>query len=313
VRLAILAMLAPMLTYEPVVPLREAAIGGYGGPQFRFTRIAGEWNTLGGGSLDVLLRRDVFLGLTYVTPDPKVTTSITYAGARLGTLLFLGGRVHLSLATTFGGGSFAGRGVFVVTPEALFTFDLGRTTRIAVGVDYRIADGAVGPSFVVQLQGGVFDPKRAPRREIAATNALAAKLTTAFGRAIFLYGGGTRLLFHRTFSVGVAGYSTLGRVERAGDDERLAFGYGGLWTEWTPAHDALFHLGISTLLGGGSLQSNGFLATEVDVSAILNVTEFLQIALGVGGRLAIPFTTKAISISDASGPAAGLQLRFGGW
>lgn len=167
--------------------LEQHGWGGWAGPQFKPTALAGTFCLYGGGPVVFLAGPSLGFGLNVGLPDGDAGgLSLRYAGARGRYILSssegsrLLSRLHLSLALDVGGGVAAhdGRRVAaaVIEPEALAAISLWPSFRVGLGASYRLAVllaplggfsalDLSGPAGVVQLQYGRFPPSRSSHRE----------------------------------------------------------------------------------------------------------------------------------------------------
>lgn len=157
--------------------------GGWAGPQFKPTMLAGSFCLYGGGPVVILAGPSLGFGLNVSLPDGDADgLSLYYAAARAEYTLFPERRLHLSLCLDTGGGvaSHDGEraGTAVLEPQALCTVNLWRSFRLGLGASYRLAVllGELpgysplelsAPCAVVQMQYGLFPAARPPRTEAA--------------------------------------------------------------------------------------------------------------------------------------------------
>ncbi len=150
--------------------------------------------------------------------------------------------------------------------------------------------------------------------------------------ALALGGGGTLILGH-IVGIGGAGWHTLNRTRPPDEYIELGFdpdaagvevGWGGLTVEGWVLPEAIVHLHLSALLGGGRAAlvetvtgtplegaTVRFFASELNAAAELNVTPFLRLRVGAGYRFAAGVEAEWITNRDLFSPTVSFGLRFG--
>lgn len=144
--------------------------------------------------------------------------------------------------------------------------------------------------------------------------------------SVYLGGGGYGLTTHHD-GVRNVNYS---------QTPQLVMGYGGVLFGVILQNDELLHLTADVMIGGGAvsnvvelragdpgfeldddgykrLRTSGFWHVQPMAHLELNLTDWMRVAVSGGYRLVRDFDAFGVSAEDASGPVAGLTIRFGSW
>jgi hypothetical protein len=228
-------------------------------------------------------------------------------------------------------------GFFILEPEVAVGIKIMASERVKLGVGYRVATGVnnlpgLGNSDfsgfygILQLNSGIFLPEA--RREFLASHEklhilsgyYSAKFTSLNGHFTWLDGGGTRFIINRKYAIGVSGYRSRKDVDYSGN--ALSLAYGGIWKQYffAPLERVHFSIGALSALGGvgyteestDEFTGKGMFVFEPDVFVEINLTEFAQLALGVGYRLMFGKLEK-LEMWALSSFSGAVQLRFGGF
>jgi len=139
------------------------------------------------------------------------------------------------------------------------------------------------------------------------------------------------------FYLGLAGYGmshgiATDSITPDGARQYAHMGYGGILTGYTFHSDAVAHIAIQQVLGGGGIHlsesrwdegdshdrdddecdARGFFVWEPELRAEINMTRWMRVAVGAGYRLAWLHEEKfGFDGNDLSGPTASLALKFG--
>ncbi|MBI3200754.1 MAG: hypothetical protein HYZ29_04355 [Myxococcales bacterium] len=322
-----------------LLPLEPYGVTGYGGPEFKVTWIGGRVAVLGGGPLFVLgIERELWVGAYLNSTEGDADgLQLAYAGPFVGFDLLPDGPLHLSVETIAQGGSAIydtpdgrrSRGTHLgIEPRLALALDLGPTTRVALAASYRFSRSSrelepagirdtSGPVVGLQLQEGRFRVGTA-QPSWALSGCFSTRVTRFAGELTHLDGGGTRVVFHDTWAVGVGGYVTRDWFQRR--PAKVSAGWGGVTGEvllfrgalvrpWLAMMVAMGGVGRRTPAGDETAQLAVF---EPTAGAQLGVTEFMRLAAGASYRLAAcPKCIDAVSSKSASGPAGVAELRFG--
>jgi len=130
------------------------------------------------------------------------------------------------------------------------------------------------------------------------------KFSRINGKFANFVGANIGLVVKPDFFIGVGGY---GRPTETSSNQ---MGYGGLVLQYTLRPHRIIHYSIGGLLGAGSAQfcPKTFFVAEPQVTASVNVTEWLRVGFGGGYRF-IGNTGWANSL--LRGPSANITLGFG--
>lgn len=177
---------------------------------------------------------------------------------------------------------------------------------------------------VAYLAYGIFDTDR--RSQYLANNeekpylsgTYSVKLTRLNGQFAILDGGGTRFFISRKFAIGAIGYRTVRPVDYKGNDFSII--YGGVWLYYPMEMLNRVHLSFSALLGYGGvgymrkgtndIVGKGMPVMDPDIFFNVNLTEFMQIGIGLGYRFSLT-NFEDVELFGISGPTTTLQVRFG--
>jgi hypothetical protein len=150
---------------------------------------------------------------------------------------------------------------------------------------------------------------------------LSYKITEVNKQLMLLNGGHTRLIFNKTYVVGINGYM----AEVPNQNRETRFLCGGLLFEYIIGYDYLIHCSIASLCGLGGVIVNeyvseqwnsadwGFIIMEPELYITLNLTEFIRLCTGISYRFTIGFNNKPNLIKSVYGIAGIIQLRIGGF
>jgi hypothetical protein len=131
---------------------------------------------------------------------------------------------------------------------------------------------------------------------------------------VFVGGRGGWVINHQ-FVLGGAGYGMATNYPISGD--RLTFGYGGVLLEYIIEPDALFHVSVDTVIGGGavapksSTHPDGVFVAEPEINGILNLSRSVRAGLGLAYRLTRGVSVAGLNNSDLSGVNGTFFLAFG--
>lgn len=144
------------------------------------------------------------------------------------------------------------------------------------------------------------------------------------GEYSVLSGGGGAVLVDRTFFIGGYGQSTSTDLSFMVEEKeyRSDFGHGGIWFGYLFRPNEVFHLGLDTKLGWGSIENRlmgdpeGNHDDDVFVFfpqllAALNVSYWCKASAGLGYQKLIGVDRFIYEPSGFSGPAFSLGLQFG--
>lgn len=323
----------------PAIALEPSGITGYGGAEFKVTWIADRVALLGGGPLFVLMidRRfatGMFLNATEGDADGL---QLAYVGPFVSYDLTPDGPLHFSLEaigqvgtaindTPAGARSRATH--YGVEPRIALALDVEPSARVALTASYRFSrlDGELrpigirdtsGPVLGLQLQEGNFHGGTS-HRNWSLSGCFSTRISTLAGELTYLDGGGTRVMFHDTWALGIGGYVT--RDWFRSRPQRVSGGWGGVTGEYLFLPGALLRpwSGLLVAMGGiGRRTPEGdevapLFVVEPTLGAQFGVTEFLRVAAGGSYRLAACFECLAGESSrTTSGPSGVVELRFG--
>ncbi len=191
---ALLGLFASVLAAVPAEAQRDETLvdrrggtrfGGFGGPVFKLTRIAGEDAVVSGGRGGLIINRQLVVGLGgYSTRSDNIRTGFEFGNGDNGSLGFEYGGLeleyimkpsrvaHITFYTLLGGGTASyqsernsGSGVatqrlesevFVLEPAVNLEVNVTRWFRTTLGVGYRYVDGSELPlAGDSELSGGV--------------------------------------------------------------------------------------------------------------------------------------------------------------
>ncbi|MDI6402283.1 hypothetical protein QLX67_09765 [Balneolaceae bacterium ANBcel3] len=106
--------------------------------------------------------------------------------------------------------------------------------------------------------------------------------------------------------------------------ELASIGYGGIEVEYAHKPNQVLHWSVSSLIGAGGItirdkhyetfstdEASAFFAFEPGFHAVVNMTTYFRIGLGVSYLFTNGIEKGGLSDSDISGPKAQISLRFG--
>ena len=153
------------------------------------------------------------------------------------------------------------------------------------------------------------------------------KLTQIDDRFGVLMGGRGGWIINGSVVIGGGGYglansSSFDLTNGAGDSGTLEMGYGGLELGYVHRPDALVHVSVGLLIGGGGVAWNrdgpsgsqvddSFFVVEPEADVVLNVTRILRIGAGVSYRFARGVELFELRDADLSGFAGVVAFNFG--
>ncbi len=107
-------------------------------------------------------------------------------------------------------------------------------------------------------------------------------------------------------------------------DHQLAFGYGGLWTEYIIAPSRLVHGSLGVMVGGGGLALHRFRGGPIEdiqtdpvflldptASVEVNLISFIRLTLSVNYRVVTDVDLAGLTAADVGGFGVGGMLKFG--
>lgn len=120
--------------------------------------------------------------------------------------------------------------------------------------------------------------------------------------------------------IGGAGIGLVNALDGA-DNEKLDIGYGGVIFGYTHNPEALVHIDSHLLLGAGGVtavnsdnattDTGSFLIAELSTQLELNITEYIELGLGLSYRITSDPDTTGLSNNDLNSPTAYLLFQFG--
>ncbi len=338
-----LAQSAELSNQGSLLPLMPHGYGGFGGPQFKITPINGRGSMIGGGPIALVIRPGFkwLASFNYMEGGPD-SISLWYAGLGAEYSILSRAAIEVNVSSQLGIGramqklpnETVATTLFTLEPEISTGIKITQFDKLKIGLGYRavlpaetVADltskKLSGFYGVVYLAYGIFDVNQ--RKEHLSKNkaktylsgTYSMKFTRLNGQSAILDGGGTRLFIHRKFAIGVSGYRTLKTVDYQGNEFSIV--YGGLWLYYPMGMLNKVHLSLSCLVGYGGvgyvrkddqeLVGKGMPVIDPDLFVNLNLTEFMQLGIGVGYRLAMTHF-EAVNMSAISGFTTSLQVRF---
>lgn len=150
-----------------------------------------------------------------------------------------------------------------------------------------------------------------------------AKFTLLNGEFGFMLGGRVGWLLNHHYALGLGGYALTHSIEanelESGVTPDLMVQYGGIEAEYIIEPAQILHFSVYSLVGFGNAEfdysdvdgDDNFFVFEPTVNALLNVTSFCRVGLGVGYRLAAGVDLEALENGDLSGFTATLTVKFG--
>jgi len=329
--------------------LSSKGLGGYGGPQFRISKTNGESGLTGGGPIGIVIKPNfkAFISFNYLEGDasgvkfwyPAFGAEYTFF-AKSSVQLNVNTQIGYGKATQKSGNFFYQSSLLSIDPEVTAGIKITESERLKIGGGYHLglimnpAEGLFtnnmsGFYATVYLTYGIFNIDR--RNEILATHkklvylsgSYSMKFTSLNGQLAILDGGGTRLMINRRFGIGASGYRTIRTVDYKGNEFSII--YGGIWFYYPINMTDAFHLSLSGLVGYGGagyihknstgkdeIIGTGIPIIDPDIFANLNITEFMQLGIGAGYRIALG-KFEDIGFNKLSGISGCIQLRFGGF
>lgn len=160
------------------------------------------------------------------------------------------------------------------------------------------------------------------------------KVTSVNGQTAWMAGGRGGWVVNHSLIIGGGGYGITSEVNAANSalsDQApldLQFGYGGVEVEYRFRPLSLWHVGLYTLVGGGSAnyvkdvgsvaesqehvgQSDAVFVFEPGVNAELNLARWFHINAGVTYRVVSGVTDSALRNRDLSGITGAVTFKFG--
>ena len=161
-----------------------------------------------------------------------------------------------------------------------------------------------------------------------------AKFTSVNDQAALMLGGRGGWVINHSLLIGGGGYGIVTEVDAVNGalaDQGpldLQFGYGGVEVEYRIHPLSVWHLGVSTLVGGGSInyvrdvgsvaesqehvgESDTVFVVEPGVNAELNITRWFHLNAGITYRVVGGVTQAALRNRDLSGVTGALTFKFG--
>ncbi len=130
------------------------------------------------------------------------------------------------------------------------------------------------------------------RIELHITGGICFKSTNVFEEHAVFIGGNIGVTLNRNIFIAIAGYARAVREDGAFDlDVDWDPGkpaYGGLTLGYSFFPSRRIHFRVETLLGGGDAWHRSFYIFEPRIDAVLNITQILQLRIG----LSMPFTDR---------------------
>jgi len=159
------------------------------------------------------------------------------------------------------------------------------------------------------------------------------KLTQINGEFGVLVGGRGGWIINHTFVIGGGGYGLANNIELdgLGFKNRLNLGYGGFEMEYILNSDALLHLSVQLLLGGGSVTysrwnsaeegwwdwdkhefpANTFFIAEPGVNLMVNIAKFFRLGFGGSYRFISGIESDFVTNNDIAGFSGVITFKFG--
>ncbi len=325
-------------------PLMNQGYGGFGGPQFKITSVNGEASMIGGGPLFLVVHPELkwYTSFSYLEGEAD-SVGLWYFGFGGEYTVFLSSILELNLNGQIGLGRAnqnlptqrLAATLYIIEPEITAATKIMQFERLKLGFGYRCAlpssptgqltrkklSGFYG---VVYLAYGIFDIERRSqylagnKRKSYLSGTYSMKFTRLNGQFAILDGGGTRFFFSRKFAIGASGYRTLRPVDYKGNDFSII--YGGVWLYYPMEMLNRVHLSFGALLGYGGvgyvrkgtndIVGKGMPVIDPDVFLNVNLTEFMQVGIGLGYRFSLT-SFEDVDLFGISGPTTTLQVRFG--
>jgi hypothetical protein len=139
----------------------------------------------------------------------------------------------------------------------------------------------------------------------------------------FLAGGKLGWIINHSYLVGLEGYWLVNDVPgpstAAGQRPDLTLSYGGITLEYILLPQDMVHFSFSTLAGIGAVRyddglmefNDTYWLVEPSLNTYLNLTQYLQLGLGVGYRYVGDVDLVDLEDEDLSGFSATLSVNFG--
>jgi len=335
------------LRADVLIDLKDAGIGGYGGPQFRATFLNGRFALFGGGPANVLLTSSLSLGIDWMAPEGDAAgLDLYYGGPRVDYIFFPQSWFHLSVGTMVGAGWLSYQDpkiigdtarsswFFAAEPELMASLNIMKHERVGIGASYRFVAGSrdidsldesrlSGPAVFLKLMYGIYDPSLPLKdKGFIITGAGSRQFTWLAGHPAMLTGGGTRVLINQRLYIGVGGLTTI--VGAKLDGYSIGMMFGGVWSEYVFNPGSLFEFSAGGIAGMGAGGTSANLTDEEIISPMLvldpslymsiNLTEFLQLTIGAGYRVCYLFNdVPELDPMGLSGPTLLAQIRLGGF
>lgn len=149
--------------------------------------------------------------------------------------------------------------------------------------------------------------------------------STLNGDLAFSNGGGGGILVNDKFFIGGFGLGTVNNLKynyADGSSSEIDLGYGGIWAGYHFKPMSAIHfaadlklgwgeLGIDDYDGFGRYYSDNIFAINPGISAELNITPWMRLAIGGGYRLFMGTNNDFISDTDLSTPNVSASFKFG--
>lgn len=144
---------------------------------------------------------------------------------------------------------------------------------------------------------------------------------------IFMGGQGAWIINHR-IGIGGKAYGIINAAKIEGmENVKLDFGCWGGLLEYIVASDALIHLNIHSMIGGGVVRydvinyqddhpeidysEDGFFVVEPGIDAVLNINQKFRIGVGVTYRIVSGVDYEDLTDTDLNGISGHIILKFG--
>lgn len=158
-------------------------------------------------------------------------------------------------------------------------------------------------------------------------------VSSVAGQAGIFVGGQGGAVLRNRFVLGAAGFALVNgptmpsSANLGAGDHVIGMSYGGFWFGYIAVPQAIVHLTVGALIGGGSVSYrvtdqapgapatyaiDGFFQAQPEVEAEVNVLRFMRVALGAYYRIAAGVELEGkLGNSDVSGPGGLLLVKFG--
>lgn len=134
--------------------------------------------------------------------------------------------------------------------------------------------------------------------------------TSIRSNAGLLVGGKGGVILNHRLVLGAAGYVYVN--DAFGNTGAVAdFGYGGAYLEYIFRPQELFHFSLSTVLGGGTANTDFVLVANPAVNGILNLSSTVHLGVEIAYRATKVMATNRPNTGWFSGPSFALFLQFG--